>query len=66
MIPVRIGHTLKRFYFRVNLFNNHSLPRKPCVVKLPSCVQSMLFTRFFRNPTLRVKFFYPKIPKLSL
>jgi hypothetical protein len=66
MIPVRIRHTLKRFYLSVNMFNDYPFPRKPFVVRFLLFVQLVQFAFLLRYPAVFMKFFYPQIAKISL
>jgi hypothetical protein len=66
MIPVRIRHALKCFYFGVNVLNNNSFACKSGIIKLLPFSQFMILACFYGNPAIRVKVFYPEIPKVRV
>jgi hypothetical protein len=66
MIPVRIRHTLKSFYFGVNMFNDNPFACKSGIIKLLPFSQFMILACFYGNPAIHVKVFYPEIPKVRM
>jgi hypothetical protein len=66
MVPIWIPHNLKRFYLRVDMLNDNTLPGQPFVVFLLPLSQVVLFARLFRYPAVWMMLRYPQIPKIRL
>jgi hypothetical protein len=66
LTPIRIGPTFECFYFRVYMLNDNPPPRKPFIIRFFPLSQLMVFTWLYRNETVWVVFFYPKISPISV
>jgi hypothetical protein len=66
VISIWICHALERFYLGIDMFNHHTIPCKPFVVRLLHFTQFMLFACPFPYPAVHVQLFYPQISKVRI